>query len=945
MGNRTLVSSLLEREQELNSIGEALDAALDGDGSAAIVRGDAGIGKTSLLAAAATAASERDFTVLEARADSLEADLSFGVCMQLFQGVERRVKRDQAGDLFAGAAALARPALGEGMVLAAPGEDRTLPLINGLYWLCANLAERSPVLLSVDDAHWADVPSLQFLRFLVRRLDGLRVVLLVAARPTGARGVAAEHLAGLAEQEGVSLTHPAVLSEEAVAELVREELGDFEQSFASACAELSGGNPLYLRELLMSAREEGIEPVGRDVAALGELRPEGVATSVLRRVAGLGDDARALADAAAVGAGRIALRDAAALAGLEPAAARRLADELTASAVLAPGEPLTFTHPLVHAAVYDSIPEGGRAGLHAGVAELLHSTGAPHEVVAGHLLSAERRCGPWALDELQSAATQAMSRGSPAAAARYLRRALEEGPTGERRGQVLVSLGLAETEGGDPEGADRLATAVEALPSPEARAGAMLGLGMALTAQAKVSRATAAYDRGIVALEGAEGPVARDLEALCAVGLVHDREARAGALPRIEALLGDPDLDRTPTGRLLLAQAAAERGYQGGSIEELRELAGRALAAGLDEDEPAAFWTCLLAAYAYDDCDDYDRAEGAARRALDLARRRGSVVQASAAHHPSAFVNLRRGRVEQALADAKTSIEGAEHGWLIAMPSSRAVLAEAHLERGEVDAAAAAVELPGGDEPWERLISLGWLLAARGRVQLERGDPAGALVSFEACGELCEQALVTNPSVISWRSGAALASSRIGQDARARELVEAELDLARAYGTPRAIGAALRTLGLVAGGEEGIATLRESLDVLEPSPARLDHARTLVELGAALRRDGQRREARGPLREGLDLAHRCGATSLAERALSELRAAGGRPRRVELTGAEALTPSERRVAAMAAEGMTNPQIAQGLFISRRTVEMHLSSAYRKLDISSRDELAGVLSAA
>jgi DNA-binding CsgD family transcriptional regulator len=196
--------------------------------------------------------------------------------------------------------------------------------------------------------------------------------------------------------------------------------------------------------------------------------------------------------------------------------------------------------------------------------------------------------------------------------------------------------------------------------------------------------------------------------------------------------------------------------------------------------------------------------------------------------------------------------------------------------------------------------------------------------------------------VIAWRSPAALAASRLGRPEQARELAETELALASAFGAPRAIGIAETTLGLVLGDDGGLEHLRAALAVLEESPARLEHTRTLVHFGAALRRGGERREARDPLREGLDLARRCGATALAERALAELQAAGGRPRRYELSGAESLTPSERRVSGMAAEGLSNPQIAQALFVTRRTVETHLTNAYRKLDISSREELAEAL---
>jgi DNA-binding NarL/FixJ family response regulator len=156
------------------------------------------------------------------------------------------------------------------------------------------------------------------------------------------------------------------------------------------------------------------------------------------------------------------------------------------------------------------------------------------------------------------------------------------------------------------------------------------------------------------------------------------------------------------------------------------------------------------------------------------------------------------------------------------------------------------------------------------------------------------------------------------------------------------LGRALRILGAIEGGDEGIGLLREAVAVLEPSPARVEHAYALAALGAALRRANRRAEARDHLRRALELAQRAGATLLAEQAHEELIATGARPRRVELSGAAALTPSERRTAAMAAEGMSNREIAQALFVTLRTVEMHLSNAFRKLGVSSRTQLAAAL---
>ena len=935
--------ALLEREQELGELESALTDALSGEGRAVMVAGDPGIGKTSLLQSAVVSARSRGFRVLTVRADALEVELSFGVCAHLFGEVWETGESDPGP--FAGAAGNARPILGGAAgVPQAIGEDRLMSLVHGLYWLTANLADAEPLLLVVDDAHWADIPSLRFMHYLARRLGGLPVALLVAARPAERGTDHGDTFAALAAQVDCVSLAPRILSREAVSSVVEGELGRAEPEFARVCHELSGGNPFYLQELLRTARERGVEPSAPAANKLSELRPEGVADSVLLRLAGLGDEPRRLAEVAAVGGGRLSLRDAAELAGLDAASGRRAADALASAAILASGEPLRFEHPLVQGAVYGSVGDAERAGLHLRVAELLRSSGAGRKTIAVHLLNAERGGGDWVVDELELAAVEEMSQGSPEGAARFLRRALDEDPLEERRGRLLVTLGLAETEAGQPQGAERLTAAVELLPGPEERAGALLALGTATTLQARTAEATAAYERGLDEIADTGGVVALNLEAMFTIGLNQTLDSRAGALPRLETLIWVPGIDEMATGRALLAHAASERAYQGGSLDELRDLAARATAPGLDENDPMAFWAYFFSAYAYEDSDDFEQASKAIANALRIARANGSSVQAAAAHHPRSFVNLRQGNVEAAVADAQTTVEGAEQGWRVGLPSGASVLGEALLERGEIDRAAEACRLPGGDEPWRQLIAYTWLLDTRGRIDLARGDAKAALDTFLECGRLREDAKLTNPSVLAWRSGAALAASRVGERDHARELAETELRQAREYGAPRAIGVALLTGALVDGGEEAPERMREALAVLESSQARLEHARALVELGAALRRAGHRRDAREPLKEGLDMAHRCGAVTLAERARVELEATGARPRRVELSGVESLTPSERRIGAMAAEGMSNPQIAQALFLTRRTVEMHLSNAYRKLDISSREELPAALAA-
>jgi DNA-binding CsgD family transcriptional regulator len=227
-------------------------------------------------------------------------------------------------------------------------------------------------------------------------------------------------------------------------------------------------------------------------------------------------------------------------------------------------------------------------------------------------------------------------------------------------------------------------------------------------------------------------------------------------------------------------------------------------------------------------------------------------------------------------------------------------------------------------------------------LRLAQGRTPDALADLEQLAERLNRRGLENPAVIAYRSGLAIALLVSGARERARATATEELELSRRWGTPRALGVSLRVLGLVEGGAAGADLLGESVGALEHSGARLEHARSLIELGAALRRSARRSAAREPLELGMELAHRCGAPPLVERARQELLASGARPRRIVRRGVDALTPSELRVARMAAAGMTNPEIAQALFVTLRTVETHLTHAFQKLDIDSRAGVAGRL---
>ena len=334
-----------------------------------------------------------------------------------------------------------------------------------------------------------------------------------------------------------------------------------------------------------------------------------------------------------------------------------------------------------------------------------------------------------------------------------------------------------------------------------------------------------------------------------------------------------------------------------------------------------------------------DRMDVAARTwdaEAERAVRAGSPVQFGYAATVRACLAYRRGRLADAEADAQLGDDTlVEHGIVLARRYSLAFLVGALVERGEVATAARKLD------PAVR-VNLTLLLDSRARLRHEQGCFAEAAADFVECGRRLVARGTRHAGMLAWRSGAALALARLGEDAEALRLAEEELELARALGVPRALGIALRTAGLLRG-RQGLPLLVDAAAALHRSDARLEEAKALAELGAALRRANRRTDARDPLRRALDLAVHCGATPVADLAREELRAVGVRPRRAE-RGVSALTPSELRVARMAADGLGNRAIAQALFVTVKTVEIHLSSCYRKLAVPSRAELAAALDA-
>lgn len=935
---------LLERESELAQLDAALAAAAGGRGQLVVVEAAAGLGKTRLLDAAVERARELGLTPFRARGSELEGDFAFGVVRQLLEPALSGVGSEELERLFAGAAALARPLFDRAPeeVADAPA-DASYRSLHGLYWLLSNLSDAGPLVLAVDDVHWADAPTLRFLAFLHARLAELAVALIISLR-SGDPGAERTPLAGIVGAPDAIAVEPGPLSAGAVHELLRAALArEPDPADVAACRDVTAGNPFYLHALLAELSAPAAAGGAGLTARVRRLGPRAVSRSVLLRIAALAPTAPALARAAAVLGDGAALGDAALLARLHEDDAASLADLLTRAEILKPGSELEFVHPIVAEAIYADLAPRERAAWHARAARVLAAAEARPERVAAQLVHSEPGGDAAAVDALGRAARDASGRGAPETAITFLRRALDEPPAEELRPELLLRLGTAEFQAGRMSAAEHLQAVLESDAEPALLAQAALLLARALAFAQRPHDAIATLQRTLDAIASADRESALELEAeLVATAQLDVLPGEVVAERLQRRTIADFSQGRTVGECKLLAVCAFQALRENRPATAVIALGRRALAGPSDKPPSYSLPYSLpvsLAEQALVYAEDYDFVTTWLEQMLAKARTRGALSAFAAASYMLAVVARARGDIREHEAHIEAAIDA------IDAPANAmllAVQAEAMLERG--DASGAADAFAGGgmlDAPAEA-VTLSELLYARGHLRAAQGDHVAALRDLLACGERLVSTGSRSPAAIAWRSSASLEHFALGDRDAARSLAAEELALARAFGAARALGIALRAAGLVEGGQPGVELLREAVAVLDPSAAQLELARALVDLGAALRRAGQRSEASASLTRGHDIARACGADALVQRALTELRATGIRPSRRLATGLEALTPSEHRIVRMAADGLSNPQIAQALFVSKKTIETHLGHAYQKLGVRSRSQLPGVL---
>ncbi|WP_258527929.1 AAA family ATPase [Streptomyces sp. NBRC 110611] len=898
---------MLEREAEQAQLAQAVAALDEGRPAVVSVTGRPGFGHNALLRWTARLAEERSVRVLRVVGSLTERDLRHGAVAQLLTPLGEVAERPLR-------------------VLRGDHEPDGLPGLPELL----HCARRTPTLVTVEDAQWLDAASLHWLQALVRRLStGISLALLIGRTGLDPHGpdwpADAAPAAPLTRHLTVRPLGPRAVS--ALAEQICGTPCD--EAFAAAAAEASQGSPAVLHAALHCFADAGHRPTADHVPQLRTLITGIIGDRAGRALRGLTDEATAVLRALAVAGDLLDFPLVCSLAGLRTVPESRLRVALeTAGFTVPDGSYERIRLPVVRDRILEDTPAAERAVLHARAARLAYRAVADDEDIARLLLQAPPIGEPWAVHALRDSSGAALRRGDFARAATYLERALDEPQDPLQRAHLGLDLASAEAAAA-PEAADRRLTTLlhapgEGEPWAQLRIRA-LDMGLARGDDAWGRRAAAQ------ALATAHGSERDDLIALYWYAVETGPEA---------ADVPTPDVPALPEHPLAAAQAGL-RAWQlvthGRDRDLAAELARRALAAG----NAAPVMPRLVAARALWLTDAAPEAEDRLAAIVAELRRRNCPPALARALVLCAELHVRGGRLDAAerAADAAERVLPAASWHPLAAPHLLAVRTVIALETGRHDEARALFDAP---TPPGSAYGAYWpyLLFTRARVAADEERPAEAAELFKESGRWLLRRHWVNPIVLPWRSLAARACLTLGDREQAQRLIHEELTLARHWGAPSALGLAHLSAGYL-GRREPSAGVRESPLVPRDLRTRLTYAWVLAERATEEVTKGDRAAASRLLTElsRLTATHTSGRLAERIRWLTSRLDEPATPDDATLPEEwAALSPAERQTAELARRGLGNRQIAQRLAVSRRTVELRLSSTYKKLHITSRKEL-------
>ncbi len=884
-------------------IASAVEQARDGRGRVVLIEGHRGLGKSTVLAETARRARQNRFTVASGRGRT-------------------------------GEHAAPGSALRLAMIRAAP----SLTESRDIGELIGNLLSLAPVALVLDDAHLADELSLRILEELAERIVSRPVLLAIAGASRLMDPGRAAIFAALRRREDATTITLRPLDDSGASQLIRATLPRADRRFCTECAQLTGGNPFLISELAAWIGAHRVEPVGGAAQqALEPVPPLTIREFVRKQMDDVGTDASAMAAAIAISDRPLRLEQAAQLVGFDRPRAVRAAEALLENGVVTPGEELMFAAPLTARCLQTETPEALAADLHRRLAELSTDDDGRRDASTHHLLLAPPTGNREVVDRLIELADGEVAGGKLDRARTLIRRALAERADEPSSSPHLVArLGLVDLLEARPGSTSTLATAVAALEGSQDRADALCKLGVSQVAGGAPRAAAISFDAARELVDDAD-PLRDRAEMSGLLTRLLIPEARAEAARRIDRLARDEELHADAHAAELLMAQAWQRLCEGHPCREVAMLADQALALRRTARPSINGYFDAAGAVLFASVDDFVRAHEICDACAKEARDQGLLLAERNIEFGRAVALLHQGRLLDAAEHARGLLARADDSQRFHDAEAAAILASSLQEQGYPEEACEVVADALGWTPAHEPHGL-LLLEAGARACLERGNLGEALRLVAEAETLANALGVVNPAIVAWQPTAALAYHAVGQARRALALADDALDAAERFGLPRAIALALRTKAAIEGPPGDVDHLRAALATIEASDAELERAKVLLAYGTALHRDGRNDAARAPLRDGIGLADRLGARSIARRGLETLRAAGGRPRRLRMAGPEALTPSERQVVELAVGGASNRQIAEALVITRKTVEWHLKKVFVKLDISSREQL-------
>ncbi|WP_328540207.1 ATP-binding protein [Streptomyces sp. NBC_00344] len=947
---------LLEREAELAAADEALreltglrrdegEPPVRPRGALLAYAGPAGLGKTTVLAEVRRRAAAQGCTVLSARGSDQEQQVAFHVARQLIQpqlaGSSDAQLRASLGSWYA----IVGPALGLCTAESgAPPDPQGLR--DGLDWVLTHLAvQRAPLVLVLDDAHWADPESLSWLSSFAPRAEDLPMLLVVAYRPDELPDHAQE-FRGLPGRAGHRPIDLEPLTATAVGRLVRERVGAHaDDAFCRECWAVTAGNPFEAVELTAKVHDRGLAPSEDSAHLLRDLAAAVKGSGLVARLERLGPSTVRFAWACAVVGTGISPELAADIAGLGTEEAADAADRLRDARILTGSDALEFVHPLIATAVYRAIPDGVRVALHGQAAWSVIDAGLGSPAAARHLLETHPEGDPWVVRHLRAAAGEMLRAGAPDAARRYLARALREPPPFDDRASVLYELGCSSLLTEPATTVNHLRAALEEpIAAPGIRQGIVYRLAQVLAHSDRLAEATETLGRELSLTSDARTRLRIQSEKFMWDAFRSD-EPDSPARSRRLARLADRLTGRDLTERYIIGLRAWDATLRGEPSDIALHQAERALEGGLSwADESRGFEVPVLTALVFMYADRPGRAEELfAGGTAEFERQGWRGAHLSFAYTLLAYIRFRRGRLIEAEEFVRAGMRLAERVGTRTPVQFYAtgVLIEVLLARGKVEEAAAAAEQYGFGEPFPAAVTFPDSQTVYGELMLACGKVKEAVAQLSAAGRRLEPRGIRNPAWCPWRYHLAVAEMHEAPE-RARDTVFEALNRARQFGTPSAIGQALRVAAEVCGTNERTKLLEESVAQLECSPAGYELARALIALGAHERRTGRPQEAADHLYRGLEDAVQCGADALADQARDELAKAGLRPRRLRSTETDTLTSRERTAATMTVRGQTPSAVAAALDTDEATVGRLLSGVYRKVgtDRAGLDEALG-----